>query len=103
MKKKKEPRYEKDFTIPMPGMANLRSMKTGETRIFSVGHRKSNGQLTGGPQACSIASRIGMQIVQRTMILVDPVTYRSQPVVVVECIGEAAVATKPRGRKKIVK
>jgi len=82
----KAKRYNYRFKIPFCGMNQLRRMKVGETQVFNAGTRSPSGAFGGAKNAAGAASKLGIKIQQRTMALVDPVTYESFPVIVIECL-----------------
>lgn len=83
--------YEYQMHIALPGMPRMRQMKEGEVIVVNTGKRSPSGAFCGAKNAAGIASKLGMQIKQRTMVLVDPVTYESMPVIAIECIKAAQV------------
>lgn len=97
-KKAKKKRYDTDYVLPLAGMKNLRLMVAGESRIFSVGDRKPSGMFSGAANASRASNLCGMETTQRTMLLVDPVTYKSIPVLLIHCKKPAKQSLK-RGRK----
>lgn len=86
------------YTLPLPSLPNIRGMVAGETRVFSAGKRTPSGPFEGatrGSRAVMLTGAVGSQ---RMMLLVDPVTYETVPVILFHC-EKAGNAVKPRGRK----
>lgn len=91
-------RYNIEYPLPLAGMKNLRSMVAGENRVFAAGVRKPSGMFGGASNASRAAHFCGMEITQRTMLIVDPVTYKSYPVILIHCVKPAS-PPKKKGRK----
>ena len=96
-------RYLKDLRLRQPNMVMLRRMKAGEVVVFDSGTRKPGGMFNGAANAAGIASKLGMRITQRTMVLVDPVTYKATSVILVECLEECPDQQVTRGRNSHLK
>ena len=86
------------YTLPMPGNTTLRSMQSGDTRVFSAGKRTPSGPFSGATLASMGIFRIKAEMSQRMMLLVDPITHETVPVIVVHC-HKAGNPPKKRGRK----
>jgi len=86
------------YSLPLPGMTNVRDMVAGETRVFSAGQRTPSGPFEGATRGSRAIMLTGAVASQRMMLLVDPVTHETVPVILFHC-EKAGNAVKPRGPK----
>lgn len=75
------------------GAITLREMRVGETRIFPA------ATVNARADAMSTAARIGCEITTRKLILVDPVSGLSQPVLAVTKLTACKPPKGPGGRE----
>lgn len=76
----------------------MRAMQPGDVLIFDCGVLNAAGAFMGATSVSSLASRAGMQIAQRQIIVVDPISYETTPAIMVLCL-QPARPPQPRGRK----
>lgn len=74
------------YTLPLPGMTNVRDMVEGETRIFSAGQRTPSGPFEGATRGSRAIMLTGAVASQRMMLLVDPITHETVPVILFHCV-----------------
>ena len=85
------------FSLPLPGLPNVRGMVPGETRVFSAGKRTPSGPFEGATRGSRAVMLTGAEATQRMMLLVDPVTHETVPVILFHCT-KAGNPSKRAGR-----
>ena len=69
-------------------IADFRKLRKADTLLIRAGERKPSGALTASSNITKAASIVGCKVTQRTLILTDPVSYESIPVILVTCLEE---------------
>lgn len=83
------------YSLPLPSLPNIRGMVPGETRVFSAGKRTPSGPFEGATRGSRAVMLTGAEASQRMMLLVDPVTHETVPVVLFHCTKAGNPAKKP--------
>lgn len=65
----------------------FRETKLNQYALVSAGDRKPSGMLQGSSDVTRYAITAGAKVSQTTLILTDPKTYKSTPVICVCCFG----------------